>query len=65
LAYTKNGLTTLAAPTAGDGPHRFNICDRDGRVRGVLLETTGRTSLVSDQAKTFVWSSTTYTLTCP
>ena len=65
LAYSKTGLTTLAAPTAGDGPHRFKICDKNGRVRGVLLETTGRTSLVSDQATTFVWSSTTYTLTCP
>lgn len=65
LAYSKTGLTTLASPSITDGPHRFKICDKNGRVRGVLLETTGRTTLVSDQAKTFIWSSTTYTLTCP
>jgi type IV fimbrial biogenesis protein FimT len=65
LAYTKYGLTTLAAPTTGDGPHRFKVCDQRGKVRGLLLETTGRTSLVSDNATTFTWSGTTYTLTCP
>lgn len=65
LAYTKYGLTTLAAPGTADGPHRFKVCDQRGHVRGLLLETTGRTSLVSDNATTFTWSSTTYTLTCP
>ena len=65
LAYTKYGLTTLAAPTTADGPHRFKICDKRGKVRGVLLETTGRTSLVADGATSFTWSSTTYNLTCP
>ena len=65
LAYTKYGLTTLAAPGTGDGPHRFKVCDQSGNVRGVLLETTGRTSLISDGITTFTWSGTTYTLTCP
>jgi type IV fimbrial biogenesis protein FimT len=65
LAYSKTGLTTLAAPTVGDGPHRFKVCDKNGKVRGLLLETTGRTSLVSDKAETFTWSETNYTLTCP
>ena len=65
LAYTKYGLTTLAAPGTSDGPHRFKICDQRGNVRGLLLETTGRTSLVTDGTTTFTWSGTTYTLTCP
>jgi type IV fimbrial biogenesis protein FimT len=65
LAYTKYGLTTLAAPGTSDGPHRFTVCDQHGNLRGVLLETTGRSSLISDGIKTFTWSSTTYTLTCP
>ena len=65
LAFTKYGLTTLATPTAADGPHRFKICDSRGKVRGILLETTGRTALVPDGATSFTWSGTTYNLTCP
>lgn len=65
LAYSKSGLTTLATPTAADGPHRFKVCNSRGRVRGVILETTGRTQLVAEGNTTFTWSGTTYTLTCP
>jgi type IV fimbrial biogenesis protein FimT len=62
LAYTKMAFTTLAAPTAAT-PHRFKICDKDGRVRGVP-ETTGRTSLVSDNTKLLSGLHHLY-LTCP
>jgi len=65
LAYTKYGLTTLATPGTSDGPHRFTVCDQRGNVRGLLLETTGRTSLITDGTTTFTWSGTSYTLTCP
>lgn len=65
LAYSKSGLTTLATPTVADGPHRFKVCNNRGRVRGVILETTGRTQLVTEGNTTFTWSGTTYTLTCP
>ena len=65
LAYSKSGLTTMATPTAADGPHRFKVCNSRGRVRGVILETTGRTQLVAEGNTTFTWSGTTYTLTCP
>ena len=65
LAFTRNGLTTLATPAGTDPPHHFKLCDDRGatKARGIALSTTGRTKIV--RGPSFTENLTVFTLTCP
>lgn len=65
VAFTRNGVTTLARKAATDLPHHFKLCDTRGasKARGIAIQTTGRTKIL--RGPNFTEDGTVYTLTCP
>ena len=65
LAFTRHGLTTLAAPAGTDPPHHFKLCDDRGitKARGIAISTTGRTKIV--RGPNFTENLTVFALACP
>lgn len=59
VTFSRDGLTTLTSPAAGDPPHHFKLCDTRGAnsARALVLETTGRARI--DRKATFA------ALACP